>query len=62
LGHFGLLPTYITDYTKGWTVDAQPAPGPLPNFPSDAPPGFVFAMLPTVYEFPFHYKNPVSGS
>ncbi len=35
-------------------------PGPAADFPPDAPPTAIVAMLPIVYEIPYHYANPVS--
>ncbi len=36
-------------------------PGPAADFPPDTPPTRKIAMLPIVYEIPYHYANPVSG-
>ena len=55
------FPTYITDYDKGWTADAQPAPGPLATLPPDAPPTVVYQIYPKAHVPAFHYVNPVTG-
>ena len=54
-------PTYITDYDKGWTVDAQPAPGVSETLPPDVPPTEVFQTFPKAYVPAYHYDNPVTG-
>ena len=37
-------------------------PGPAADFPPDSPLNAKIAMQPVVYEIPYHYANPVSGS
>jgi len=54
-------PTFITDYDKGWTVDAQSAPGILEDLPPDAPPSEIYEIFPKAHVPPFHYMNPVTG-
>jgi hypothetical protein len=54
-------PTFITDYDKGWTVDAQPAPAMLAELPPDAPPSEVYEIFPKAHVPPFHYRNPMTG-
>lgn len=54
-------PTFITDYDKGWTQDAQPAPGVLADLPPDAPPSEVYEIYPRAQVPAFHYLNPVTG-
>jgi triacylglycerol lipase len=58
--HF--FPTFITDYDKGWTQDAQPAPGIDPALPPDRPPSQVYEIFPKAHVPPYHYRNPVTGS
>jgi hypothetical protein len=54
--------TFSAGYEGGWTkVTSSNVPGPSKDFPPDAPPTFAFQMFPTVYNFPFHYANPVTG-
>lgn len=54
--------TWTASYKGGWVQNpGNRVPGPSASFPPDAPPSLVFAMFPTVYEFPYHYRNPVSG-
>jgi hypothetical protein len=54
--------TWTASYDGGWVRSpGMRVPGPSTSLPPDAPPSLVFAMFPTVYEFPFHYPNPVSG-
>ena len=55
-------PTFITPYDQGWTVAAEPAPGPLADLPPDAPPTEVYAIYPQTYVPAFHYRNPVTGT
>lgn len=55
-------PTYITDYDKGWGVDAQPAPGILADLPPDAPSSDVYEIYPKAHVPPFHYRNPLTGN
>ena len=57
-----LYPTFITDYDKGWTQDAQPAPGIDPALPPDRPPTQVYEIFPKAQVPPYHYRNPVSGA
>lgn len=54
--------TWTASYKGGWVNNpGTRVPGPSTDFPPDAPPTLVFAMFPTVYDFPYHYTNPVSG-
>jgi triacylglycerol lipase len=54
--------TFTADYEGGWArASSSSMPGPSPDFPPDAPPSTQIAMLPVVYEIPYHYANPVSG-
>jgi len=55
------FPTCITVYDKGWTADAQPAPGVIADFPPDALPSEVYAIYPKAYVPAFHDWNPVTG-
>ena len=57
--HF--YPTFLTDYDKGWTKDAQPAPGLVADLPPDRPPTEVYEIYPKPHVPPFHYHNPVTG-
>ncbi len=42
--HF--YPTFITDYDKGWALDAQPVPAVSKVLPPDRPPSQVYAIYP----------------
>ena len=54
--------TWTASYADGWTKSqGRFMPGPSEDYPPDAPPTLKFSMFPTVYEIPFHYRNPVSG-
>jgi len=54
--------TFTANYEGGWTkVTSSNVPGPSKELPPDAPPSLVFQMFPAVYNFPFHYANPVTG-
>jgi triacylglycerol lipase len=57
--HF--YPTFITDYTKGWAKDAQPAPAASTQLPPDRPPTQTYEIYPKAHVPPFHYRNPVTG-
>lgn len=54
-------PRLITDYAKGWGVDAQPAPGPSDSYPPDASPTETYGIYPTFYIPAFHFAHPVTG-
>lgn len=49
-----------TDYDKGWALDAQPAPGPHPDFPADRQPTEIYAAYPKPYTPAFHFEHPAS--
>jgi hypothetical protein len=54
--------TFTAAYNGGWAhAFSSGMPGPAPDFPPDTPPTAKVAMLPVVYEIPYHYANPVSG-
>ena len=55
------FPTVITDYDKGWAVDAKPVPTASTELPPDRPPTSVYAIYPKAHIPPFHYDNPVTG-
>ncbi|HTV77401.1 MAG TPA: nuclear transport factor 2 family protein [Steroidobacteraceae bacterium] len=57
--HF--YPTFITDYDKGWALDAEPVPTASSTLPPDRPPTEIYGIYPTAYVPPFHYPNPVTG-
>ena len=55
--------TLASSYDGGWTHAAsRGVPGEDKALPPDAPPTTHFEMFPVVYDIPFHYANPVSGS
>lgn len=54
--------TFTAGYNGGWAHAASSGmPGPAADFPPDTPPTAKVAMLPVVYEIPYHYANPVTG-
>jgi SnoaL-like domain len=54
--------TFTAGYIGGWARAASSGmPGPAADFPPDSPPTAKIAMLPVVYEIPYHYANPVTG-
>lgn len=55
--------TFSANYEGGWTKTTGGAmPGPNPELVApDSPPTRTIAMLPVVYEIPYHYANPVTG-
>jgi hypothetical protein len=54
--------TFTAGYNGGWAHAASSGmPGPATDFPPDGPPTAKIAMLPVVYEIPYHYANPVTG-
>ncbi len=54
-------PTFISDYHRGWALDAQPPAGPSRSLPPDRPPTDTYAIYPAAHIPPFHYDNPVTG-
>jgi hypothetical protein len=54
-------PRLITDYAKGWGVDAQPAPGPSAAFPPDAPTTEPHGVYPEFHIPALHFLHPVTG-
>jgi acetyl esterase/lipase len=55
--------TLAASYEGGWVKAANPGvPGQDKELPPDRPPALKFQMFPVVYDIPFHYANPVSGS
>ncbi len=53
--------TFTANYDGGWARGlSRGMPGPAADFPPDSPPTASIAMLPIVYEIPYHYANPVS--
>jgi acetyl esterase/lipase len=55
--------TLAASYDGGWVRAANPGvPGPDKDLPPDRPPTYKFQMFPVVYDIPFHYANPVTGS
>lgn len=56
------FPTFITDYDKGWALDAKPVPAASAELPPDRPPTSVYAIYPKAHIPPYHYDNPVSGA
>jgi len=54
-------PTFICDYEKGWTNDAQPAPRVSTEPAPDRLPTDVYELYPKAHVPPFHYRNFVTG-
>jgi acetyl esterase/lipase len=55
--------TLAAGYDGGWVRSASPTtPGADKQLPPDRPPALKFQMFPVVYDIPFHYANPVTGS
>ena len=56
-----VYPRFIVDAEKGWGQDAQPAPGPSPEFPPDRPPTETYEIYPRFHIAPLHFDHPVTG-
>jgi len=56
-----VYPRLVTDYDKGWAVDAQPVNQPSKEFPPDRPPSSAYASYPKFVIPPFHFRHPVTG-
>lgn len=55
--------TFTAGYEGGWADNpGTRLPGPSEELPPDGPPTVRFGMFPTVYEVPYRYPNPVTGS
>ncbi len=56
--------TFTAPYKGGWTkvTGLGKPPGPSKDYPPDGPPTLKFTMFPNVYNIPFHYAHPVTGS
>jgi hypothetical protein len=54
--------TFVADYVGGWHKSPRQAnAAPSTKLPPDIPPGPIVESYPNVYDFPFHYANPVTG-
>lgn len=54
--------TFVANYVGGWAKSPRQAnAAPSETFPPDIPPGPIVESFPNIYDFPFHYANPVTG-
>jgi SnoaL-like protein len=56
-----VYPRLVTDYDKGWAVDAQPVNQPSEAFPPDRPPSSAYESYPKFMIPPLHFRHPVTG-
>jgi hypothetical protein len=56
-----VYPRLVTDYDKGWAVDAQPVNQPSVEFPPDRPPSSAYQSYPKFMIPPLHFRHPVTG-
>jgi len=56
-----VYPRLVTDYDKGWAVDAQPVNQPSKEFPPDRPPTSAYESYPKFMIPPLHFRHPVTG-
>jgi len=52
----------LTDYDKGWALDAQPAPTAPQEFAADLPVSKHYQAYPEFFVPEFHFKNPARAS
>jgi hypothetical protein len=57
--HF--YPRLLTDYDRGWSREAVPAPSPSEALPPDSRPTQRFASFPAAQTVGFHFVHPVTG-
>jgi hypothetical protein len=56
-----VYPRLVTDYDKGWALDAEPVNGPSETFPPDRPPTSAYESYPKFVIPPLHFRHPVTG-
>ena len=61
IGSLRVYPRLVTDYDKGWAVDAQPINRPSDAFPPDRPPTSAYESYPKFMIPPFHFRHPVTA-
>jgi len=55
-----VYPRLVTDYDKGWALDAQPVNQPSEAFPPDRPATSAYESYPKFVIPPFHFRHPVT--
>lgn len=56
-----VYPRLVTDYDRGWALDAQPLAEASAEFPPDRPPTAAYESYPKFVIPPFHFRHPVTG-
>jgi len=56
-----VYPRLVTDYDKGWAIDAQALDPPSTEFPPDRPATSAYESYPKFVIPPFHFRHPVTG-
>ena len=56
-----VYPRLVTDYDKGWALDAEPVNQQSKAFPPDRPPTSAYESYPKFMIPPLHFRHPVTG-